>query len=289
MKSASEETFCLFRSFFNARSVSETADQFLILLPEALQLLLMVAELFLTGPAGHAGIGPDREPLRMQMIGDLPSGQEDQGHAQQAPGIQMRQEQEGREHHGVIPVIDAAVRTASVLQDKGLERTKEQDADHITDTVCQANQYKDIPVNDLLKEEKSEQPVQGQPGSSRGESTPGRHQIQLRPSGGLIIPGELFLRTHTLQFRREESQDHFDRVYDPDDQQEPAVLLQSLVKAVPASDPVGYTEYGGYDQQYRPVEQFKIMQARYCRQFDCVSCYGYHPDLHRAVCTARHS
>ena len=90
-------------------------------MPEALQLSLVAAQLLGTVFAGHEIIGVFREALGMPRECDLPPYQKKARHREQAPGIGRRHEEERREHHRKIPVVDAAGDAAAVLHHKGLE------------------------------------------------------------------------------------------------------------------------------------------------------------------------
>ena len=52
----------------------------------------------------------------------------------------MRNENIGGEHHGKIPIVDPTGGTAPILHEPCLERTEEQNADHIAYAIGKADQ-----------------------------------------------------------------------------------------------------------------------------------------------------
>lgn len=52
---------------------------------------------------------------------------------EQAPAEEIADKQHGCEHHEMSPVVDAAVDTAAIFHNKGLEGTEEQNADIVTE------------------------------------------------------------------------------------------------------------------------------------------------------------
>ena len=100
----------------------------------------MQEELFVAVLAGEAGGGVLRKALGAESEGQLPAKQDDEGHGQKAPGVGVGDEEQGGEHHGEIPVVDAAGGAALVLHEPGLEGTEEKDADDITNGIYTAQQ-----------------------------------------------------------------------------------------------------------------------------------------------------
>ena len=80
-------------------------------------------------------ICPLRKTLRILEERDLPSGQKAEGNDQKAPGISLLHKKERREHHGIIPVVDATGRTTFVFQEPCLEWTEKQDADDVAHRI----------------------------------------------------------------------------------------------------------------------------------------------------------
>ena len=91
----------------------------------------MPAEFLRTAGAGHVSVGVLRKPFRMQEEGDLPDRKQDDSDPQQAPCIKPRHEEQRREHHREIPVVDPAGYAAPAFEEKHLEGTEEQDADDV--------------------------------------------------------------------------------------------------------------------------------------------------------------
>ena len=83
-------------------------DGLLDLLGQAQDVALMEAELFVAVLAGEAGVGGFREALGTEPQSQLPAQKDAQGHGQKAPGVGVGDEEQGGEHHGEVPVVDAA-------------------------------------------------------------------------------------------------------------------------------------------------------------------------------------
>ena len=109
----------------------------------------MQAELFVAVLAGETGVGAFCEALGTEPQGKLPAKQDDEGHGQKAPGVGVGDEEQGGEHHGEVPVVDTAGGTAAVLHEPHLEGAEEQDADHVADTVKEADQQENAHVDDM--------------------------------------------------------------------------------------------------------------------------------------------
>ena len=81
------------------------------------------------------------EAFGVEMNGELPANEKHEREEKQAPRIEARDKHERREHHREIPIIDAADCTAFILHYPRLERAEKEDAYHITDCICKADQY----------------------------------------------------------------------------------------------------------------------------------------------------
>ena len=99
----------------------------------------MLAKLFFTVRTGQALIRVFRKPLREKAVQELPLQQKQQGYAENTPPPRIDKENEGRKHHGVVPIIDTAIGTALTMQNPRLERTEEKHANHIAYPVRKAN------------------------------------------------------------------------------------------------------------------------------------------------------
>ena len=95
----------------------------------------MLAKLFLTIATRQAAIRVFREPFGIETVQQFPLQQEKQGHAENAPTPSVHKENERREHHRIIPIIDTAIGTAFAVQYPCLEGTEEKHANHIADPV----------------------------------------------------------------------------------------------------------------------------------------------------------
>ena len=88
------------------------------------ELLFVVTELFRTRCTGQAGVGVDGKPFRESAEGDFPAYKQQERKSKQTPRIQVWDEHQRREHHGIIPVVDPAVAAASVFHKPCLEGTE---------------------------------------------------------------------------------------------------------------------------------------------------------------------
>mgnify|MGYP003440958300 CR=1 FL=1 len=92
----------------------------------------MVAQLLLTVHTGQTLVALLIKPLGMAVIDALPNDQQHQGQPQKTPCIERGDKQQRREHHGVVPVIDAAAAAAFILHKPRLEWTEKENADNVT-------------------------------------------------------------------------------------------------------------------------------------------------------------
>ena len=182
---------------------------------ELAKLFFVGAELFFTVGAGKALVGRLIEPLRVAVVSNLPFDEQGQPQSAQTPGEKAGNKQQRREHHGIVPVIDATGDAAFVLQNPGLEWTEKQNTDHIADGIGQTDQQQNTAVDDAGEIQHTDQTVQRNPGDcGRIGGTlvfPGRIGGFIR----LIIPLELLLTSHTFDGGREETKDHLHSKNDP--------------------------------------------------------------------------
>ena len=108
---------------------------------EMLELLFMVTQLFRTAGAGETLVGGLGEAFRIPPQQIFPLNEQSQRNAQQAPGVEVGDKQQRREHHGEIPVVDAAGGAAAVLHQEGLEGAEKQHADQVGQVVEGAQQH----------------------------------------------------------------------------------------------------------------------------------------------------
>jgi hypothetical protein len=66
---------------------------------------------------------------------NLPAHQQGYRQCQQTPCIGFLDKEQWREHHGIIPVVDATGRTTFVFQEPCLEWTEKQDANDVTHRI----------------------------------------------------------------------------------------------------------------------------------------------------------
>ena len=139
-------------------------------------MLFVVAELFRTMRAGEASIGRLGKALGMQTEGDLPHEQKQQGKPQKTPCVNARQKDERGEHHGVIPIVDAAGAAAFVLHKPSLKRAEEEDTDHVADRIKETDQKQDAAVDQLGIIKDADQGIQHDPNQCHKGSGAGRLQ-----------------------------------------------------------------------------------------------------------------
>ena len=113
------------------------------MLPEAVQLFFMAAQLFRAVFTLQVIVRVFRKTFREAEEGDFPPEEQDDGGGKKTPRIELSDKEERREHHGVIPVIDSASAAALVFQKPGLERAEKQNADHIADGIGACDEHHD--------------------------------------------------------------------------------------------------------------------------------------------------
>ena len=119
----------------------------------------MLAKFFLAHSAGQGFVSLGGKTLRMEAEGDLPFCQKDQRHQNQTASVVAADEDQGGAHHGKVPVVDAAGTAAAVAHKPGLKGTEPQDADHVADTVGQADQHQDALIDDVHVVEQTDDAV----------------------------------------------------------------------------------------------------------------------------------
>ena len=220
----------------------------------------MEAELLVAALAGEAGVGGFRKPLGVEAEGDLPAGEDAQGHGQQAPGIEVGDEEQGGEHHGEIPVVDAAGGTASVLHEPHLEGAEEQDADHVAHAVGQTDQEQDAYVNDVGEVERRDGAVERQPHQRHRHRTPTGGEGGGGLSRGLEVAAELLLTPRAFQTGREEAADHLGGVDQPDEEQTAPHEGGKVIGGRGVPDAEGYVEVDPREQQKGAVDQLDVVE-----------------------------
>ena len=210
---------------FFERALAEAVE--FVLTDEALKLALMAAELLRAVGAGKALVAAGRKPLWVEVTLHLPLNHQTQSCTQEGPGVGIGNEQKGREHHGVVPVVDAAGGAAAVFHDPGLEGAEKQNADDVADGIGQGDEQQDAPVDNPGVIEDAENGVQGDPG---GKHRKGHHALLVHGGGirnGDVVFGELLLAAGAFQLIGEEPQEHIDHEEEPDDAGKHRVLLKA--------------------------------------------------------------
>ena len=85
--------------------------------------------------ASQIAVGVHRKALGMPKKSYLPTCQQRYRECQQAPGVRLLDKEEWREHHCVVPVVDAAGAAAFVFEKPRLEGTEKEYAYHIAHGV----------------------------------------------------------------------------------------------------------------------------------------------------------
>ena len=111
----------------------------------------MLAELFVTMLAGNAGVSRFGKAFGMASVIPFPTEQKQKRECNEAVCVRMRYENEGREHHCEVPVVDTAVGTASVFHKPGLEGAEKEDADHIANAVRESYEDQYSRVDNIRK------------------------------------------------------------------------------------------------------------------------------------------
>ena len=154
----------------------------------------MGTELFGAVFAMEIGVGVFGKPFRMAEEGDFPADEQGHGEGQKAPGVAAPHEEEGREHHGIIPVIDAAGAAALVLEEPGLEGTEELDADDIADGIGAAEEDHDAVVEEADHMQGAKEAVEADPdeGDEDGGVVVGNDDIGFAGFDIIPLSGEPF-------------------------------------------------------------------------------------------------
>ena len=225
------------------------------LLPKGVELRLVGAEFFLTVCAVQIGVRPFGKPFRMPVKGDLPAEKQDQGEGEQTPAVGSPDEEQGSEHHGIVPVVDPAGAAAFVFQEPGLEGTEEENADHIADSVGAADQDHDAHVEHAGHVQHAENAVEADPQQGHQHRAVVVLHVDLRLPGLDVIPGELLLAAGAFQPGGEKSQDHLHHVHDPDHGENNGQFIQMDGNAFIVGKAVGDIKGGCGQEENGTVHQ----------------------------------
>ena len=195
---------CIFRLFtylfLLGAFVSLGKEARFVLTKEALELLFMCAELFLTERTVEALVGCDREALGVAAVGDLPLQKKKERSAKQGVRIDVRNEDEGGEHHREIPVVYTTGRAATVLHKPCLEGAEEEDTNDVADREGERDQNKYALIEDAEEVEKAENGVERKPANrDKGGRFPRLVSWLCHSGDRLVIAFELLLTAHTLE------------------------------------------------------------------------------------------
>ena len=160
-------------------------------------LFFMPAEFLCTAGAGHISIGVLRESFRMQEESDFPDRKQNDSDPQKAPCIKPRHEEQGREHHREIPVVDPAGYAAPAFEEKHLEGTEEQDADDVGHREQGTKQKHEILVQDPDDIQSPEDPIEQDPCEHHECSRVIVRDDDFRLAGFLEVLRKLFLASGT--------------------------------------------------------------------------------------------
>ena len=125
-------------------------------------LTVLGAELIRTFRAFQGGVGFVPEALRVNQYEQLPDEPGNNRHDKQRYGVKTAHENNGREHHQMVPVEDPAGGAAAVAHDQ-TEGAPDQHSDQIADIKAYADEEKSGFVDDSVEIENSDYSNQGAP------------------------------------------------------------------------------------------------------------------------------
>lgn len=192
----------------------------------------MVAEFFLAIFATDTLIGGRRKAFGVPPSCDLPAQKQEEREGDQCPRIGARDENEGREHHCEVPVVDAAIGAASIFHKPSLEGAEKQNADHIAHAVSKRDKHKNSGIDDLCVVEHTEDGVESDPSRCHREGARTRLQDRRSFARGDIIAGKLLLATGAFEVRREKAKRHFHREDNADGPKKPGRVFIAAKKPV---------------------------------------------------------
>ena len=149
---------------------------------------------------GNAGIGRFGKSFGVSAVVPFPANQDRQRKYDEAIRIRVRNEDQRREHHCEIPIVYAAVSTASVFHKPRLERAEKEYADHIANAVCEGDEDQDSRIYDTREIENSDYSVECKPSRRNGKGTLPRLKVRSFLRGWDEISCELLLTTGAFEF-----------------------------------------------------------------------------------------
>ena len=130
----------------------------------SLQCAFVFTQLFLTLVTAHGTVTALIEIIRMTVVRNLPAKQQNHRKDASRKNQGTSQYHQGCANHNVIPVENTAGGTAAIVHHPGLERTEEQDANDVADTVESSKAHHKTSAQNALPVTKIEHSIQSQPG-----------------------------------------------------------------------------------------------------------------------------
>lgn len=226
---------------FGSTALTSSSDKLLVS-DKRHELFFMRTEFLMTIFARKASIGVCGKAFGMATKGDLPTQKQQEGHTQKRPCIKIGDKHIRGKHHGIIPIIDTAIGTASVFHKPCLKRTEKQYSDHIANTVSKADQNQDPRVYGLRHIEDTDRGIEHKPHGGNRQSALPRLQPWFIFPCRLIVSCKLLLAPGTFYARREESQDHFDSVDQPYHRREPDRIFITAEYSIGVFDAICYIQ-----------------------------------------------
>ena len=109
--------------------------------------------------AGNAGVRRLGKAFGMAAVGPFPANQDRQRKRDEAIRIGVRNEDQRCEHHREIPIVYAAIGTASVFHKPRLERAEKEDADDVADGIGDRDQEENAAVDDVREIQRTDHTV----------------------------------------------------------------------------------------------------------------------------------
>ena len=190
------------------RPPAELCEPFLALFEYLCDTLLVSAWLFLAVLARERCVGVLGESLGVELIHYLPKDEEEESETEQAPGINVRNKEEGSKHHCIIPIVDAAVCAALVLQEPVADRAEEEDAHDIAHAVSEGDENEYTCVNHTCKIEHAEHEIERYPAEGENNERLRGSEAGLFFTGRYVVSLQLLLTSDGLELGGEDTEHH---------------------------------------------------------------------------------
>ncbi len=197
----------------------------------------------------------------MAPVHDFPFCQQDKGENEQAPCIRRSDKHKRCEHHGIIPVVNAAAAAAFVLHEPRLKRTEKQNTGHIADRIHQADEDQNSLVKNAREVKRADYGVKPNPNRRHQERcfcTGAGHRFSTACRWHEVA-GKLFLAAHAFKLGRKEAENHFDRKNKPYQTKDDWMVLKPAKKRIGTLDPIHNVNACGCEKQAGSIGQFHIM------------------------------